>query len=259
MEILCPICKEKLSQKEKSYKCLNNHSFDISKQGYLNLSLSSSKNTGDEKNMIKARKAFLDKDYYLFLKEELNKIITSIKPNNLLDLACGEGYYTKDFPVKEKIGIDLSKEALKIASKEDKTTKYILKNIFDVPLKDNSLDLIITIFAPLSKEINRLLKDDGYFIMVKPDKDHLYELKEAVYDVPYYNQIKEIDIDALNLKDEIKIKETKTLNNIDLNNLFKMTPYYHKTSQKDILKLEQIKELKITFSFIIDIYIKIKL
>ena len=66
MEILCPVCKEKLSQNEKSYKCLNNHSFDISKQGYLNLSLSSSKNTGDEKNMIKARKAFLDKDYYLF-------------------------------------------------------------------------------------------------------------------------------------------------------------------------------------------------
>lgn len=259
MEILCPICKEILNRKDKVYKCLNKHSFDIAKEGYLNLNLTSSKNTGDEKNMIKARKAFLEKDYYLFLKEELNKIIINIKPNNLLDLACGEGYYTKDFPIKEKIGIDLSKEALKIASKEDKTTKYILKNIFDVPLKNNSLDLIITIFAPLSKEINRLLKDDGYFIMVKPDINHLYELKEVVYDKPYYNQIKDNKIDGLVLLDEIKIKETKILNNTDLNYLFKMTPYYHKTSQKDILKLEQVKELKVTFSFIIDIYNKIEL
>ena len=53
---------------------------------------------------------------------------------------------------------------------------------------------------------------------------------------------------------ETKIKETKILDNIDLNNLFKMTPYYHKTSKKDILKLEQIKELKVSFSFIIDLY-----
>ena len=259
MEILCPICKEILNRKDNVYKCLNKHSFDIAKEGYLNLNLTSSKNTGDEKNMIKARKAFLEKDYYLFLKEELNKIIININPNNLLDLACGEGYYTKDFPIKEKIGIDLSKKALKIASKEDKTTKYILKNIFDVPLKNNSLDLIITIFAPLSKEINRLLKDDGYFIMVKPDINHLYELKEVVYDKPYYNQIKDNKIDGLILLDEIKIKETKILNNTDLNYLFNMTPYYHKTSQKDILKLEQVKELKVTFSFIIDIYNKIEL
>ena len=254
MDFLCPICKEKLYQKDKSYKCFNKHSFDIAKEGYLNLNLTSSKNTGDEKNMIKARKAFLEKDYYLFLKNELNKIITNTKPNNLLDLACGEGYYTKDFSIKDKIGIDLSKEALKIASKEDKSTTYILKNIFDVPLKDDSLDLIITIFAPLSDEIKRLLKENGYFIMVKPDIDHLFELKEAVYDKPYYNQIKNNEIDGLTLINETKIKETKILDNIDLNNLFKMTPYYHKTSKKDILKLEQIKELKVSFSFIIDLY-----
>lgn len=254
MEILCPICKEKLEKIDNSYKCKNNHSFDIAKQGYINLNMKASDNTGDEKQMIKARKAFLDKDYYLFLKNKLNELINEYKPNNLLDLACGEGYYTKDFKCIDKIGIDLSKEALKIASREDKNTTYILKNIFDVPLKNKNIDMIITIFAPISNEINRLLSDNGHFILVRPDIDHLLELKEAVYDKAYLNEDKEVKVDKLYLINEIKIKEKATLNNEDLINLFKMTPYYHKTSINDFNKLNDINSLDVTFSFIIDIY-----
>ena len=254
MNILCPICKEILTKQDKTLTCPNKHSFDIAKQGYINLNMKASSNTGDEKEMIKARNLFLNEDYYLFLKNKLNEIILKLNPSNLLDLACGEGYYTKDFNVEDKIGIDLSKEALKIASRNDKSTTYILKNIFDVPLKDHSLDLITTLFAPVSSEINRLLKEDGHFILVKPDYDHLYELKEAVYDKPYYNEVDDNHIEGLDLVNEYKIKQKAILNQDSINNLFKMTPYYHKTSRKDIEKLNNIETLTITFSFIIDLY-----
>ena len=120
MNILCPICKEKLTKQDKTLTCPNKHSFDIDKQGYINLNMKASCNTGDEKEMIKARNLFLNEDYYLFLKNKLNEIILKLNPSNLLDLACGEGYYTKDLKVEDKIGIDLSKEALKIASRIDK-------------------------------------------------------------------------------------------------------------------------------------------
>lgn len=216
--------------------------------------MKASSNTGDEKEMIKARNLFLNEDHYLFLKDKLNEIIKELNPTNLLDLACGEGYYTKDFNVEDKIGIDLSKEALKIASRIDKSTTYILKNIFDVPLEDHSLDLITTLFAPVSNEIIRLLKEDGHFILVKPDYDHLYELKEAIYDSPYYNEVDDNYIEGLDLVNEYKIKQKVILNQDSLNNLFKMTPYYHKTSRKDIEKLNNIETLTITFSFIIDLY-----
>ncbi len=258
MKILCPVCKEVLEKQDKSYKCLNSHSFDIAKQGYLNLNMKSSSNTGDEKEMIKARNAFLNQDYYLFLRNKINEIIDEIKPNNILDLACGEGYYTSSYNVKDKIGIDLSKEALKIASKTDTSSLYILKNIFDVPLSDNSLDAIITIFAPISSEIKRLLKDNGHFILVKPDIDHLFELKAAVYDKPYLNEVEEINIDGLSLQKEYKIKQKAILNNEMLNNLFKMTPYYHKTSKTDMNKLSNIDYLQVSFSFIIDVYLTSK-
>lgn len=256
MEITCPICKEKLEKENNSYKCINRHNFDIAKQGYLNLSNKSANKTGDEKEMVKARNEFLNKDYYLFLRDELNKIINSLNVTNLLDLACGQGYYTKSFKVKDKIGIDLSKEALKIASKNDKGATYILKTIFDVPLKEESVELITTIFAPISKQIGKLLKKEGYFILVKPDVYHLYELKEAVYDNPYLNEVEDIKIDNLDLIKEYKIKDVKTLNKDDAIDLFKMTPYYHKTSLKDFNKLEKITKLNITFSFIIDVYQK---
>ncbi len=258
MKILCPVCKEVLEKQDKTYKCLNSHSFDIAKQGYLNLNMKSSSNTGDEKEMIKARNAFLNEGYYLFLRDKINEIIDEIKPNNILDLACGEGYYTSSYNVKDKIGIDLSKEALKIASKTDTSSLYILKNIFDVPLSDNSLDAIITIFAPISSEIKRLLKDNGHFILVKPDIDHLFELKAAVYDKPYLNEVEEINIDGLSLQKEYKIKQKAILNNEMLNNLFKMTPYYHKTSKTDMNKLSNIDYLQVSFSFIIDVYLTSK-
>ena len=33
--LICPICKNKLQKIDNTYKCQNNHSFDISKKGSL--------------------------------------------------------------------------------------------------------------------------------------------------------------------------------------------------------------------------------
>lgn len=256
MKILCPVCKEVLLNDGTRYYCHNRHSFDISKEGYVNLNQKSSVNTGDEKEMIKARKLFLDKDHYKFLRDKLNELIDKYKIATLLDLGCGEGYYTQSFNVQEKIGLDLSKEALKIASKHDKTTDYILKTIFDIPLHDESVDVVTTIFAPVSSDIKRVLKNNGRFILVKPDKKHLFELKAAVYDKPYLNEIENTEIDGLKLVDEIKLNNKVLLNNEDLINLFKMTPYYHRTSKEDFEKLFKIENLEVSFDFIIDVFKK---
>lgn len=257
MVVLCPICNIKLDKYDKTYKCFNGHTFDIAKEGYLNLN-HSNQNGGDSKESINARKLFLNKDHYAFLKEELINIIDEYKANNLLDLACGEGYYTKDFPIKDKIGIDLSKTALKQASKRDKNTLYLLTSIFNIPLEDNSIDIITTIFAPLAnKEINRLLKTDGHFIYVRPNENHLIELKDILYKEVIKNEIKDIVIEGLIKEKEYNISKKVNLNNEDLLNLFMMTPYFYKTSNEDKNKLETINNLDITFDFIISIYKKI--
>lgn len=255
MNILCPVCKNILIKDSNSYKCLNNHNFDIAKQGYINLNLHNSQNTGDNTDMIQARNNFLNKGYYSFLLDKINELLNP--KDSLVDLACGEGYYTSKFICKDKIGIELSKQGLKIASKNDKNTTYLLNSIFHNPLQDKCADKIITIFAPVAKqEIVRLLKDDGRFILVKPDEKHLYELKKEIYDNPYLNEIEDITIDNLELEKEIKINNSATLNNEDLQNLFMMTPYYNTTSKSDKEKLNSIEFLQVTFSFIIDVYKK---
>ena len=253
MNILCPVCKEKLERYSNSYKCSNNHCFDLAKEGYLNLNRKNSQNTGDEKDMINARKAFLDKGYYNFLRQAVNNFIS--EDDSLIDLACGEGYYTKYFKANDKVGIDLSKQGLKIASKNDKTTLYLLNTIFNNPLEDHCADKVVTIFAPIAKsEITRLLKTNGKFILVKPNVNHLIELKKAVYDNPYLNEIEDYEIEGLKLEKEINVSEHCELDNEDLNNLFMMTPYYHKTSTTDKNKLKNIDKLDVSFDFLIDIY-----
>ena len=255
MNIACPVCKKVLFKENKCYKCENRHSFDIAKEGYLNLNLKNSQNTGDNKEMIKARKDFLEKGYYDFLKNKVNELLN--EDDKLVDLACGEGYYTKDFKCIDKVGIDLSKTGLKIASKNDKNTLYILNSIFHNPLFDEDIDKVITIFAPIAKEeIKRILKNNGEFILVKPDVYHLYELKEVLYDKPYLNEIEDIEIPGLKLIDEIKIQSKQKVIKQDLLNLFMMTPYYNTTSITDKAKLDNIDELEITFAFIIDVYKK---
>ena len=255
MNILCPVCKQVLNKVDNTYKCINNHSFDIASQGYINLNLHSSQNTGDNPDMIKARRDFLNKGYYHFLREKVNELLD--EDDSLIDLACGEGYYTSYFVAKDKIGIDLSKQGLKIASKNDKSTIYLLNSIFHNSLEDKCADKVITIFAPIAKEeIVRLLKDNGQFILVKPNVNHLIELKNAVYDNPYLNEVEDIEIEGLQIIKHIEIEDKALLDNEDLNNLFTMTPYVNKTSKQDKEKLKDIKQLEVSFSFIIDVYKK---
>lgn len=255
MNILCPVCQKKLTRFEHCFKCENNHNYDIAKQGYVNLNMHSSQNTGDNPEMINARNAFLNKGYYDFLLHEINKYIN--KEDCLLDLACGQGYYTKRFNSNNKVGIELSKQGLKIASKNDPDSIYLLNSIFKNPIEEKSADKIITIFAPIAKqEILRILKDDGRFVLARPDEYHLYELKQVLYENPYLNEIEDIDIPGLKLDKEIRIKNKASLDKQDILNLFVMTPYYNTTSPFDKEKLNAIDHLDITFSFIVDIYRK---
>ena len=255
MDILCPVCHRKLIGNGRSYCCENGHNFDIAREGYLNLSLKNSQKSGDNPDMIRARKAFLEKGYYSFLKEAVGSLLN--KEDVMVDLACGEGYYTASFCPKDKTGIDLSKSGLKIASKADRSTLYLLSSIFKTPLPDRSADKVLTIFAPIAREeICRILKDDGSFILVRPDERHLYELKQILYEKPYLNDASEIHIDGLKLEKEIPVSRKEKVVQDDLMNLFMMTPYYNTTSQNDKDKLKQVTEAQISFCFLIDIYRK---
>lgn len=256
MKLLCPICNEKLIQVNRSAVCNNHHAFDYAKQGYLNLLIKQSVDHGDNKEMVQARTQFLNSNHYGFLKEELVHLSKQYQPEVLSDLGCGEGYYTSGLQAQEKYGFDMSKEALKHASRVDKTTQYAVASIFRLPLEDESCDMMVTCFAPFAKdEIERVLKKNGHFIFVSPGPKHLFQMKQCLYATPYDNEVKPLDT-TLVLEKEYTISNTFHCDNTTLLSLFKMTPYYHRTRSEDMDKLTKQDGMDITAQFVIRIYKK---
>lgn len=260
---ICPVCQKRLETEGKSYVCENGHCFDKAKSGYVNLLLSQkpkNKNHGDDKLMIKARHSFLEKGYYEPLRQKLCELAEKYaeKDGLVIDAGCGECYYTAAIAnrLKDKgtavAGADISKDALAIGSRRNKELFCAAASVFSLPFADNSADMLFTVFSPYcEKEYKRVLKPGGIMILAFPLENHLFSLKQAVYDLPYKNEVKDceslqgfelISLDRLSY--EITLPCTE-----DIENLFSMTPYYYKTGIKDQQKLKRLNSLKTQVEF----------
>ena len=256
MKLLCPVCGKPLKKVEKAAVCENGHSYDYARQGYLNLYLKQSVDHGDNKAMVQARTAFLSTGSYAFLKDRLVEKVKEARPCVLVDLGCGEGWYTRDLPADEKYGFDLSKEALKHAARIDPAGQYAVASIFHLPLPDECADAVLTCFAPAAEEeIVRILKPGGIFLFVTPGPDHLMEMKKVLYDVPYQNELKDLGI-QMTLKDTETIEHSFHVNQDNLMNLFEMTPYAHRTPAEAIERLRKLDGMDLTAQFVIRTYQK---
>ncbi len=264
----CPVCGRPLLLDGKTYKCENNHCFDVAKQGYVNLlqsQKSSKKRHGDDTLMVKARQDFLEKGYYQNLADKLCETVLNFTRSEdsvtLADLGCGECWYTaqiyENLTANGKspavFGIDISKQALIAGSKRCKALKLAVASTSDIPLPDKSCDIVVNAFAPFSNdEVCRVLKDDGFFVKVIPLEFHLFELKKAIYEDAYENEVDYSGLEEFQICRIDRLQDIIELNsNEDIMNLFKMTPYYYKTSKKDQEKLEKISYLKTETEFAI--------
>ena len=270
---ICPVCKEKLVRENKTYKCINNHCFDMAKQGYLNLLLSNqkhSKTPGDDKEMVLSRKRFLEKDYYKIISDSVNNIVFKLRNSNsleILDIGCGEGYYTgrlkkflDDNGVGSNItGVDISKEAIICGAKTYKNIDWIVASATNIPLEDESLDYIICMFAKIiPEEKMRTLKKGGKLIIVSTGEKHLIELKEVVYDkvrTEFYSPVEDLKIfkhlETINCTGKSFIKENESIKN-----LFDMTPYKWRSPKEGVDRLFSLDNLEITIDVNIDIFQK---
>ncbi len=266
----CPVCGKELFIKDKSYRCENGHCFDLAKSGYINLLTSDKMNAtapGDNKLMVNARSDFLNKGYYSALRDSLSVCIKKIAKddNILLDAGCGEGYYTEgvvsalnDSGRKIKAAaIDISKFAAAKAAKRA-YAETAVASVFHIPIKDGGCDMLMNVFAPLClDEYSRVLRAGGYMILVIPGKQHLWELKKAVYDKPYENSPKNSFIEGYELIESVSTDNRIVLEtNEDIKALFAMTPYFYKTSDRDRAKLDHLDTLEVQTEFEILCYKK---
>ena len=246
---ICPVCRKPLIKTDGALSC-GKHNFDISRKGYVNLLISNqkkSKNPGDNKQMIAARRRVLDSGYYSSLYFEIEKIVSPLSPDFILDLGCGEGSLTNLLAEKAKtcVGLDVSKEAINAAS--SKKGIYAVASAANIPLPDKSVDVLVNSFAPLYPDAERVLKDEGVVIKITPSTDHLFELKEAVYPNPYYNP-PDKDVPPFRTVSSKVVKSRIILSNDLLSSVIAMTPYFYKTPKEDLAKVID-KEITTTLSF----------
>lgn len=264
MILACPVCGECLGISDRSYICPSRHSFDIARSGYVNLLLSKHIGKavhGDNRLMVQARRDFLEKGYYSPLRDAVCSQAVKLLPRGgtVLDAGCGEGYYTSGIraafdeagiPV-EMYGIDISKTAAEFAAKRRCKVTFAAASVFHLPVMDSSCDMLITMFAPYAgEEFRRVLRPGGIMIMTIPSEEHLWELKQAVYDTPYRNEVKGYDLEGFDFLGSERVTFTMELGSQeDIQSLFSMTPYYYRTGKTEQERLAALPSLAVKADF----------
>lgn len=265
----CPLCGAPLSEIPGGLQCPNRHTFDRAKEGYVHLlpvNQKHSKAPGDDKGMVTARRAFLDKGWYKPLRDTLCSLSAELTGNapSVLDAGCGEGYYTSGIrdalaaagKSPRTAGIDISKFSIQKAAKKYPGIEFAVASAYRLPVPDESIDLLLNVFSPLAiDEFRRVLKPGGAYLYVVPAAYHLWELKEILYDHPYPNEEKITPYDGFSYTEILPVTYAVHLPAPeDILALFQMTPYYWKTGKPGAARLEQVSELDCRVDFRVHVF-----
>jgi len=193
----CPICRLDLDPGDRSLVCARGHSFDLARSGYINLMGGRSRRPsggGDSRAQLERRDAFLRGGHFYFIWQSIIRRLAVAKSIGLgkqlqvLDAGSGTGYHLGkivdhlsgafDAPCTG-LGIDISKEAARIASRRRRHLAFVVSNLWvEWPICDASVDLVINIFAPKNfREMARVLRPGGLLAIAYPGSGHLAELR----------------------------------------------------------------------------------
>ena len=251
----CPICQEAFDLVQQSLVCTNRHSFDLAKFGYVNLAPQVKASKDYDKENFQNRQLVLENGFYDHILNALSECLSPLAhPVNILDIGCGEGYYSRSLqerhPDHSFYAFDLSKESIQLAAKSDQEwkVKWFVGDLAHLPLLDQSMDLLLDIFSPANyQEFKRVLAPDGRLIKVIPTATHLQEIRQKVKDhldqVDYSNeQIIQHFSDHFTIENTIHCQERFELTPALREALLSMTPllFHVDPAQIDWTDLTQV-------------------
>lgn len=267
---LCPLCGEALQGVPGGLRCSGGHRFDRAREGYVHLlpvGQKHSKAPGDDKGMVAARRAFLDRGWYSPLRDALCDLAVRYAPGPapaVLDAGCGEGFYTAavrdallaDGRSPAAAGIDISKFSVQKAAKRYPGISFAVASAYRLPVAAESVDLLLNVFSPLAiDEFRRVLRPGGAYLYVVPAARHLWQLKEVLYDRPYPNEERETPYEGFAYQEILPVSFTVHLPaQADIRALFQMTPYYWKTPRQGAARLAALETLACEMAFHIHVF-----
>ena len=194
--LACPLDGAPLHRNASTWRCAAGHSFDIASQGYTHLLPVQKKRSldpGDSKEMVAARRRFLNTGFYQPIAAAVSRAVLADLPHgasaSCLDAGCGEGYYLRQLAAATGegqtlalLGLDISKWAILSAAKQDKRPNWVVGSNANLPVQPGALDRVLCMFGfPVYTEFARVLKADGQLLQVDAGPDHLRELREIIY------------------------------------------------------------------------------
>lgn len=270
--LICPICHTDLVLCGKSYICQHRHSYDLSKDGYVNLHVvqhKNSHNAGDTTVSVQSRRRFLAGGFYAPLQDKIAQIMSDLSPDTVLDIGCGEGYYTSVLAHHSRrvIGLDIAKTAIITASKTyknqlaGKNITWVVGTGAILPVAQNSVDICTSFFSPLPKgQMLNVLKSDGYLLMATPAPQHLYAMRQRLFDrVNPHNPTKFINelTPEFRLINEWQISHAMILDSQNLTDLMNMTPYAYKAKLDKKTALKSENNFHVTAAFCVYLFKKV--
>ena len=261
----CPVCGQPLDVGQNPARCPAGHCYDRARSGYWNLLPPSgrrSKQPGDNREMIAARRQFLDSGRYLPLARMTAETALEglASPAAILDAGCGEGYYiqvltglAQEQGLELQIaGADISKAAVDKAARRLPQGQWAVASLYNLPVLPGRFDVVLNLFAPHSpSQFARVLEPGGRLILALPGPRHLWELKEFLYESPYPNPQETPELPGFTPLECRRLTYAMELGNQALNLLFQMTPYYYKTPPEAKARLAQCPGLTATADFLV--------
>lgn len=265
MDLLCPICGAPLAKRERALVCPGHHSFDIARQGYVNLlpvQQKHSQDPGDTREQVLSRRAFLDTGTYAPILEALIEAAREYGASGeLLDVGCGEGYYCAGLSQALGLpltGVDISKEAVRAAAARYKGPNWLCATAAHLPVGDEGVGLLTSLFAlTLPEEFLRVLCPGGLYIQVVAAEDHLLGLKRIIYDrLTHKEKHTTQELPGLTRLHSQQISFDFTLTKEQIPWLFAMTPHLFRIGKAGAARLAQAQTLEDRASCVLNVYRK---
>ncbi len=263
MALLCPLCGKPLALQEKTYRCENRHSFDVARQGYVNLLAVQQKHSahpGDTREQVLARRRVLDAGFYAPLAQAICDLAKETGCSGpLLDAGCGEGYYSTqlaDALNAPLIGLDISKEAVRCAAGRHKDALWLCASAAHMPVATGSIGTVTSLFSiTAAEEFHRVLRPDGTLIQVLAGEDHLLGLKEIIYpQLLHKEKQSQPELPGFTRICSHPVRFSFTVTGEQVQDLFAMTPHIYRISKAGADALRQTRQLTDTASCIINLY-----
>jgi 23S rRNA (guanine745-N1)-methyltransferase len=268
--LACPIDGLPIEMHGPQRRCAAGHSFDMAREGYCNFLVvqhKASRDPGDSKPMVAARRRFLDAGHFRPIADLVSDAICNCsRPAegvafNVIDAGCGEGYYldhlgqlaaaSPQTGTLALAGMDVSKWAVKAAARRKVPATWLVANNRIPPFLDSSVDLVLCLFGfPIWEGFKKIQKPGGHVLLVDPAADHLLELREIIYPTVIRSPpppLAHAEAAGYTLKHERELRFAMTLSDTQaIQDLLAMTPHAHRMPQDRRQALAGLSTLSVT-------------